>query len=51
MNHWGGLIELLVVFMFAAGWGILEWVTRRMDKRRTSTVDGDAAGDSRHPEG
>jgi len=29
-----GLIELFVVFAFAIGWGILELVCLRMDKRR-----------------
>jgi hypothetical protein len=51
MTHWGGLIELLVVLLFAAGWGVLEWVTRRMDRRRASTAGDDAAGDSRHSKG
>jgi hypothetical protein len=29
-----GLIELFVVFGFAIGWGILELVCLRMDKKR-----------------
>jgi len=51
-----GLIELLVVLMFAVGWGILELVTLRMDRRRRAqTLRGPAMkqspGDSRHSEG
>jgi hypothetical protein len=51
MKHWGGLIEIFVVLMFAAGWGILELVTLRMDRRRSSESQGDSARDSRHSEG
>jgi hypothetical protein len=51
MKQWGGLIELFVVFMFAAGWGILELVTLRMDRRRKATSNGESASDSRHSEG
>jgi hypothetical protein len=29
-----GLIELLLVFAFAIGWGILELICLRLDKRR-----------------
>ena len=31
---WLGLIELFVVLLFALGWGVLELVCRRMDRRR-----------------
>jgi hypothetical protein len=51
MKHWGGLIELFVVLMFAAGWGILELVTLRMDRRRQSASNSETARDSGHPEG
>ncbi len=51
MKHWGALIELFVVVMFAAGWGILELVTLRMDRRRQAASRDSAARDSRHPEG
>ena len=51
----GGLIELFVVLTFAIGWGILELVVLRMDRRRraqAARVDGaaDSAGNSRHAE-
>jgi len=32
---YGGLIELLVVLMFAVGWGVLELVILRADQRAT----------------
>jgi hypothetical protein len=32
--QWTGFIELFVVLMFLAGWGVLELVGRRLDKRR-----------------
>ena len=38
-----GLVELLVVLMFAAGWGILELYTLRLDKRRTAQSERAAA--------
>jgi hypothetical protein len=35
MDHpWLGLIELGVVLLFALGWGILELVCLRLDRRR-----------------
>lgn len=49
-----GLIELFVVLMFAVGWGILELVTLRMDRRRAQASRGptqQSPGDSRHSEG
>jgi hypothetical protein len=51
MKHWGALIELFVVIMFAAGWGILELVTRRMDRHREAASSDASASDSRHPKG
>jgi hypothetical protein len=49
MKHsWLGLIELFVVLMFVVGWGILELVTLRMDRRRAAEASKDAP---RHPEG
>ena len=50
MKHWGGFIELFVVLMFAAGWGVLELVTRRMDRERRSASDDPSSRDARHPE-
>ena len=44
-------MELFVVFAFAAGWGVLELVTLRMDRRRAAekaaaeAADDAAAGD------
>jgi hypothetical protein len=49
-----GLIELIVVLLFAVGWGILELVTLRMDRRRKEAPVRDAmagSDDSRHAEG
>lgn len=31
---WLGLIELFVVLLFVLGWGVLELVCKRMDRRR-----------------
>jgi hypothetical protein len=54
MKHsWLGLIELLVVLMFAAGWAVLELVVRRLDRRKAQAAPaGEASeGDPRHAEG
>jgi hypothetical protein len=60
LKHWGALVELLVVIVFAVGWGILELVTLRMDRRRKAAANVNSpddsagaggAGDPRHPEG
>lgn len=49
MKHsWLGLIELFVVLLFVAGWGILELVTLRMDRRRAAQQ---AAGSRLEPAG
>jgi hypothetical protein len=47
---WLGLIELLVVLSFAAGWGILELVALRMDRRRRLRA-GSSERNPRHSEG
>jgi hypothetical protein len=39
MHGWLGLIELLVVLLFALGWGILELVGLRLDRERASSTD------------
>jgi hypothetical protein len=39
MHSWLGLIELLVVLLFALGWGILELVGLRLDRERASAAD------------
>jgi hypothetical protein len=67
MKHgWMGSIELCLVLLFVLGWGVLELVTARMDKRKqdeAAAVGGDSRrdserdserdskGDSRHPKG
>jgi hypothetical protein len=52
MTHrsWLGLIELFVVLSFAAGWGILELVALRMDRRRKLS-EPTSEGNPRHSEG
>jgi hypothetical protein len=49
-----GLIELFVVLMFATGWGVLELVVLRMDRRRKANERGstplESAGEPRHAE-
>jgi len=67
MKHgWMGSIELCLVLLFVLGWGVLELVTARMDKRKQDEADAaggdsrsdyrsdsrsDSKGDSRHPKG
>ncbi len=57
-----GSIELCLVLLFVLGWGVLELVTARMDKRKqeeaaASVGDSgsdsarDSKGDARHPKG
>ena len=46
-SPWLGLIELFVVLLFALGWGILELVTLRLDKRRKT--QGERAGKGDEP--
>ena len=56
-SSWIGLIELGVVVAFALGWGVLELLGLRMDKRRREAAarEGAAAAtdssDPRHAEG
>jgi hypothetical protein len=40
-SPWLGLIELLVVLLFVLGWGILELVGLRLDKRRWKSESED----------
>ena len=42
------MIELIVVLMFVVGWGVLELVALRMDRRRERAAK--SAADSRHAE-
>jgi hypothetical protein len=46
-----GLIELLVVLMFIIGWGVLELVILRMDRRRRANDPSDSKQHSGHAEG
>lgn len=47
MTHaWAGLIELFVVLLFVVGWGILELVTLRIERRKDASKNP-----PRHPEG
>jgi len=39
MHTWLGLIELLVVLLFALGWGILELVGLRLDREHKASPD------------
>lgn len=46
MKHgWMGSIELCLVLLFVLGWGVLELVTARMDRRKQEEAAA-SAGDS-----
>lgn len=45
MNGWGGLIELVLVFAFVLGWGVLELRGVRLDKRKADAAAKKAAAD------
>jgi hypothetical protein len=45
-----GLIELFVVFAFVIGWGILELVGLRLDRKRQQNQPPPSAESPRHPE-
>lgn len=34
MERWGGLLETFIVLAFLVGWGVLELVGKRLDRRR-----------------
>ncbi len=67
MKHgWMGSIELCLALLFVLGWGVLELVTARMDKRKQDEAAAaggdsrsdsgrdsgrDSKGESRHPKG
>ncbi len=44
MRGWLGLIELFVTLLFALGWGIVELVASRLDKKPKAESDGEDAG-------
>lgn len=44
-RSWLGLIELAVVFSFAIGWAVVEWVANRAGRRRDA-----ASGKAAEPE-
>jgi hypothetical protein len=39
VDSWTGFIELFVVVVFATAWAILEWVGRRLDRKRLKDAD------------
>jgi hypothetical protein len=39
MSSYMGLIELIIVLAFAAGWGLVELVGMRLDKEKAATKD------------
>jgi len=45
MDGWLGLIELFVVLAFALGWGIVELVALRIDRRRLTEHNQDQRDD------
>ena len=45
-SPWLGLIELFVVLAFGLGWGILELVALRIDRRRGAEKRACRAGES-----
>jgi hypothetical protein len=46
---WLGFIELFVVLMFAIGWGVLELMVLRMERRKARSAGGsEVEGDSGH---
>ncbi len=36
-HSWAGLIELFVVLLFVVGWGVLELVALRIDRRKAAS--------------
>jgi hypothetical protein len=50
--EWGGLMELIIVFAFALGWGLLELYTLRLDRRKRAQREaGQLAGQDSPPAG
>jgi hypothetical protein len=46
MRSWLGLIEMFVILLFALGWGVLELVASRLDKKPNAKTDVEDAGGS-----
>jgi hypothetical protein len=38
MESWLGFIEFFVVILFALGWGVIELVCRRLDRKRAEAA-------------
>jgi hypothetical protein len=47
MRSWLGLIEMFVILLFALGWGVVELVASRFDKKPKAESDGEDAGGPR----
>jgi hypothetical protein len=48
-GNWLGLLELLIVFGFALGWGVLELVALRLDKKRETRESTPPTDDETKP--
>lgn len=48
-GNWLGLLELLIVFGFALGWGVLELVALRLDKKREASKSMTSTDDDTKP--
>lgn len=46
-GNWLGFLELLIVFGFALGWGVLELVALRLDRKRETDEKTSSEDDSR----
>jgi hypothetical protein len=47
MRSWLGLIEMFVILLFALGWGVVELVASRLDKKPNAESDVEDAGGPR----
>ncbi len=47
MDSWLGFIEFFVVALFALAWAILEWVGRRLDRKRIQDAEASAKEEPR----
>jgi hypothetical protein len=48
-SGWLGLIELFVVLAFFIGWGVIELVARRYDRKREAERSAAAESSSENP--